>query len=153
MDIMDKFRTQTNYEQIFHVDRYLGQLNERLGTVGCVAIDSSGHIVAGTSTGGMRMNVPGRVGDSPVFGAGTYCSDFGGISCTGHGEKILVLCLAKEVISYIKFHESATAREAARHGIELLNSINGKGGLICIDHNGNIGVEYNTAAMTHHHIG
>lgn len=152
MDIMDKFRTQTNYEQIFHVDQYLGQLNEGLGTVGCVAIDDAGHIVAGTSTGGMRMNVPGRVGDSPIFGAGTYCSDIGGISCTGHGEKVLVLCLAKEVISYIKFHVSDTAKEAAWYGIQLLNSIGGKGGLICIDNKGNIGVAHNTAIMTHHYI-
>jgi beta-aspartyl-peptidase (threonine type) len=152
LDIMEEFRTKTSYEQIFHVDRYIGKGKDNLGTVGCVAIDESGHIVAGTSTGGMKMNVPGRVGDSAIFGAGTYCSEFGGVSCSGQGEKILVLSLAKEIISYLKFNTKANASGAAEYGVELLNYQGAAGGLICIDHKGNIGAGYNTAVMTFHYI-
>lgn len=152
LDIMEEFRTKTSHEQIFHIDRYLKEGKHSLGTVGCVAFDSRGRISVGTSTGGRRMNVPGRVGDSPIPGAGTYCSRFGGVSCTGVGEKILVLCLAKEVVNYIKFNESKTAQDAAEYGIELLDGINGQGGLICVDYRGNIGYAYNTACMNVHSI-
>jgi beta-aspartyl-peptidase (threonine type) len=88
--IMEDLRTHTTYEQLFHADKFLSSGKEALGTVGCVAMDEKGRIAAGTSTGGLKMNVPGRVGDSPIIGAGTYCSQYGGISCTGIGEKIMV---------------------------------------------------------------
>ena len=83
MEIMEEFRQKTIYEQIFHVDQYLKEGLFNLGTVGCVAMDANGGIAAGTSTGGLKMNVPGRVGDSGIIGAGTYCSKYGGVSCTG----------------------------------------------------------------------
>jgi L-asparaginase / beta-aspartyl-peptidase len=152
MEIMDEFRQQTTYQQIFHVDKYLKEKKNILGTVGCVAMDANGNIAAGTSTGGLKMNVPGRVGDSGIIGAGTYCSTYGGVSCTGHGEKILVLVLGKQVVNYLKHNTSANAMEAANYGIEELNSISADGGLICIDKNGNIGYAYNTEVMTMHYI-
>lgn len=152
MEIMDEFRQQTTYQQIFHVDKYLKEKKNILGTVGCVAMDTDGNIAAGTSTGGLKMNVPGRVGDSGIIGAGTYCSTYGGVSCTGHGEKILVLVLGKQVVNYLKHNTSANAMEAANYGIEELNSISADGGLICIDKNGNIGYAYNTEVMTMHYI-
>jgi beta-aspartyl-peptidase (threonine type) len=152
MEIMDEFRQQTTYQQIFHVDKYLKEKKNILGTVGCVAMDANSNIAAGTSTGGLKMNVPGRVGDSGIIGAGTYCSTYGGVSCTGHGEKILVLVLGKQVVNYLKHNTSANAMEAANYGIEELNSISADGGLICIDKNGNIGYAYNTEVMTMHYI-
>ena len=152
MEIMDEFRQKTTYEQIFHVDKYLKAKRNILGTVGCVAVDANGNIAAGTSTGGLKMNVPGRVGDSGIIGAGTYCSKYGGVSCTGHGEKILILVLGKQVVNYLKHNTSANAMEAANYGIEELNSISADGGLICIDQNGSIGYAYNTGAMTMHYI-
>lgn len=152
MEIMDEFRQKTTYEQIFHVDKYLKAGKHHLGTVGCVALDGNGNIAAGTSTGGLKMNVPGRIGDSGIIGAGTYCSKYGGISCTGHGEKILILVLGKQVINYLKHKKSGNAMDAANYGIEELNSLPAEGGLICIDKNGNIGYAYNTKFMTIHYI-
>ncbi|MFC1516069.1 isoaspartyl peptidase/L-asparaginase family protein [Thermodesulfobacteriota bacterium] len=152
MNIMEEFRQKTTHEQIFHVDRYLEAGTLNLGTVGCVAIDAKGNLAAGTSTGGLKMNVPGRVGDSPIIGAGTYCSENGGVSCTGFGEKILVLCLAKQVANFLKHNPAAKAREAAEYGKEELNRLSANGGLICIDKDGNVGWSYNTEIMTMHYI-
>jgi beta-aspartyl-peptidase (threonine type) len=151
-EIMEELRTKTTYEQLFHVDHFISNGREALGTVGCVAMDSQGCIAAGTSTGGLKMNVPGRVGDSPIIGAGTYCSEYGGISCTGVGEKIMVVCLAKEVSNYLQYNSDKNATEAAQFGIRLLGSVNGRGGLVCIDAKGGIGHAYNTEAMTVHSI-
>lgn len=151
-DILEQLRTQTSYEQLFHVDRHLLNENEALGTVGCVAMDRTGAMAAGTSTGGLKLNVPGRVGDTPIIGAGTYCSRYGAISCTGVGEKIMVLCLAKETSNYLQYRPEKNAMDAARHGIGLLDAINGRGGLICIDHKGRIGHAFNSQVMTYHWI-
>jgi beta-aspartyl-peptidase (threonine type) len=151
MEIMEEFHQKTTYEQIFHVDRYLtGRF--KLGTVGCVAIDNNGGIAAGTSTGGLKLNVPGRVGDSGIIGAGTYCSKFGGVSCTGYGEKILVLSLARQVVNYLQQGKSAKAMDAAEYGIKELNSLDAYGGIICIDKEGNLGYSYNTEILTMHYI-
>lgn len=152
MEIMDEFRQKTTCEQIFHVDKYLKAGRYRLGTVGCVAMDVNGNIAAGTSTGGLKMNVPGRVGDSGIIGAGTYCSKYGGASCTGYGEKILILCLAKQVLNYLKNKKTIKAMDAVKYGIEELNSLQADGGVICIDRNGNIGYAHNTEIMTMHFI-
>ena len=152
MEIMDEFRQKTTYEQIFHVDKYIKAKKNVLGTVGCVAMDANGNIAAGTSTGGLKMNVPGRVGDSGIIGAGTYCSKHGGVSCTGHGEKILVLVLAKQVANYLKLKTPSHAMDAAKFGVAELNSLSADGGLICIDKDGNIGFAHNTKVMTMHYI-
>lgn len=152
LDIMEEIRTKTSYEQLFHVDQRQLTENLGLGTVGCVAIDSEGNLAAGTSTGGLRMNVPGRVGDSGIIGAGTYCSLDGGVSCTGVGEKIMAICLAKEVTNYLKYNDNKHAMHAANYTIELFGSIKGKGGLICIDGQGRIGYAFNTKGMTLHFI-
>lgn len=152
MEIMDEFRQKTTYEQIFHVDKYLKDDGFNLGTVGCVAMDAGGNIAAGTSTGGLKMNVPGRIGDSGIIGAGTYCSKYGGVSCTGYGEKILILSLGKQVVNYLKHKKSVTAMDAAKYGIEELNSLQAPGGIICIDKEGNIGYAHNTEIMTMHYI-
>lgn len=154
MDILDRFRTQTTYEQIFHVHEYLKyKPRDDLGTVGCVAIDAEGTIAAGTSTGGLKIDVPGRVGDSGVIGAGTYCARYGGVSCTGIGEKILMLALAKGVVNYLRYNPEKSAQEAARYGVRELDSIHAEGGLICIDQYGNLGHAWNTEVMTVQAIG
>jgi beta-aspartyl-peptidase (threonine type) len=152
MDLMEEYRTKTSYEQIFHVDRYMKERKYNMSTVGCVAMDASGSLVAGTSTGGLRMNVPGRVGDSPIIGAGTYCSQYGGVSCTGLGEKIIVLCLAKEIVNFMKFNPNVVAKDAAEYGVKSLEWISAPGGLICIDRWGGIGYGHTTEVMTIHYI-
>jgi len=152
MDIMDEFRARASDEKIFHVDRHLESPKRHYGTVGCVCIDAKGNLAAGTSSGGRRLNAPGRVGDSAVIGAGTYCCAHGGVSCTGVGEKILVLSLAKTITDYLQYEKLANASDAAAHGIEQLNTIDAKGGVIFIDRKGNISHAFNTECMTMYYI-
>jgi beta-aspartyl-peptidase (threonine type) len=121
---------------------------KKLGTVGCVALDKSGDIVAGTSTGGRTNKLPGRVGDVPVIGAGTYAMNgVAGISCTGQGEFYIRLAIAKEVISLMEYRDY-TVQEAAREVVhEQLKPFDAKGGIICLDKNGTVAMEFNTSAM------
>lgn len=109
------------------------------GTVGCVAIDEKERICAGTSTGGWETCIPGRVGDVPVIGAGTYANSNIGISCTEHGEKILNLSLAR-LVSLYQFLNPFVLRTSLFDTTELamnaFKQINGVGGLIAIDFKG-----------------
>ncbi|NOX88255.1 MAG: hypothetical protein GXO77_04450 [Calditrichaeota bacterium] len=116
-------------------------------TVGAVAINSKGEIAAGTSTGGTPYKMPGRVGDSPVPGAGFYADDrFGGASSTGWGEGILRVMLARTVIESLK--QGQSAQQAAESAVgELRLRVQGDGGVIVIDRNGNMGFAYNTPHM------
>ncbi|HIC95957.1 TPA: asparaginase [Candidatus Bipolaricaulota bacterium] len=128
----------------------LAKLRERFkfqptGTVGAVAV-KDGELAAGTSTGGRYAMLPGRVGDTPVIGAGTYCNEYGGASATGAGEAIIRVCLAREVVRYIE--EGAHPQEAAERGIALLSRKTGSfGGVIALDRLGNHGAAFNTAQM------
>lgn len=120
----------------------------KLGTVGCVAMDKKGHIAAGTSTGGMTGKRYGRIGDSPIIGAGTYASDSTcGISCTGHGEYFMRYAVAHDLHARILYGQE-DLQEAADHLImkELLQ-VGGKGGIIGIDRNGEIVMVFNTKGM------
>lgn len=121
---------------------------KKLGTVGCVALDRSGDIVAGTSTGGRTNKLPGRVGDVPVIGAGTYAKNgVAGISCTGQGEFYIRLAIAKEVISLMEY-KGYTVQEAAKEVVhEQLKPFDAKGGIICLDQDGTVAMEFNTSAM------
>ncbi len=96
---------------------YFVKLNQRLklseeqkmGTVGAVAIDRNGHLAAATSSGGIAGRLKGRVGDSAILGAGTYASPNGAVSCTGHGEAILRILLAKDIVDRMKTMPASTA--------------------------------------------
>ncbi len=116
-------------------------------TVGAVAINSKGEIVAGTSTGGTPFKLPGRVGDSPVVGAGFYADDrVAGISCTGWGEGILRLNLAR--ITALWVEEGTSPEIAAQNAVKLLEQkVQGNGGLILMDANGQLAYAYNTPFM------
>ncbi|MDR8393478.1 isoaspartyl peptidase/L-asparaginase [Aliifodinibius sp. S!AR15-10] len=117
----------------------------QFGTVGCVAVDKNGQIVAGTSTGGMTNKMYGRVGDVPIIGAGTYASDLVAISMTGWGEKIMRSVSGHTVSSYMRFRE-ATLSEAGDYLLqEVLNP--GEAGLIAVDRHGNIYMDMNTQGM------
>ncbi len=72
------------------------------GTVGCVAFDSNGGLAVATSTGGIFNKLPGRVGDSPLIGCGTYADDAGAVSCTGYGEAIIRVVMAKTMVDFLK---------------------------------------------------
>lgn len=119
---------------------------EHLGTVGAVARDSSGCIVAATSTGGTLDKYPGRVGDSPLIGSGTYAdSRLGGASCTGWGEGIIRVVMAKTAIDRIAAGDDlATAAAAA---LKDLGRVGGRGGMIMVDRRGRPAAAFNTPRM------
>jgi beta-aspartyl-peptidase (threonine type) len=117
------------------------------GTVGAVAIDRFGTIVAGTSTGGRAGQLPGRVGDSPLIGCGTYAeSKLGGVSCTGDGEATIRVVLARRTIEILRTVENP--EQAAQLAISvLLEEGRGRGGLILIDSQGRVAWAHSTPFM------
>jgi beta-aspartyl-peptidase (threonine type) len=117
-----------------------------IGTVGCVALDSEGNIAAGTSTGGMTYKKFGRVGDSPIVGAGTYAdNETCGVSATGIGEQYIRNAVAYDVSAQMKYKQ-ASLQEAVDDNLK--NRLNkNDGGLIAIDKSGNIVMGFNTGGM------
>ncbi|MFN8423786.1 MAG: isoaspartyl peptidase/L-asparaginase [Anaerolineae bacterium] len=116
-------------------------------TVGAVARDADGHMAAATSTGGMRDKLPGRVGDSPIIGSGAWADDRGGaVSCTGHGELIMRVCLAHHT-GLSLCHGAAAAHAAAAAIRYLEDRTGGQAGLILLDAAGRPGWASNTHAM------
>jgi beta-aspartyl-peptidase (threonine type) len=116
------------------------------GTVGCVAIDSTGKLAVATSTGGIFNKLPGRVGDSPLIGCGTYADEHGAVSCTGHGEAIIRVVLARSAVDLVK--NGLDSQSAAQQAMELLAAkTQSSGGLILIDRHGKIGYARNTTHM------
>ena len=119
---------------------------EKYGTVGCVVLDANGKIAVATSTGGIFNKLPGRIGDSPLPGCGTYADDRGGVSCTGFGEAIIRVVLGKTAIDFLA--EGIDPNAAARKSLELLEAKTGaQAGLIMIDCHGRIGYARNTTHM------
>ncbi|MGI9517000.1 MAG: isoaspartyl peptidase/L-asparaginase family protein [Pirellulaceae bacterium] len=117
-----------------------------MGTVGCVALDSHGNLAAGTSTGGMTNKQFGRVGDSPIVAAGTWASnETCAVSCTGIGEEFIRRAVAFDVAARIKY-QGVTVEEAVR---EILTSElpAAAGGIIALDQNGSISMQYSTGGM------
>lgn len=116
------------------------------GTVGCVALDASGEIVAGTSTGGVFMKLPGRVGDTPLLGAGTYASSDAGASATGLGEGVMKTLLSFRVVEAVGAGHSP--QEAAQRAIDLLTRTLGtEAGIIVLAKDGRWGFAKNTPTM------
>jgi beta-aspartyl-peptidase (threonine type) len=121
--------------------------NDKHGTVGCVALDTYGNIAAGTSTGGMMNKRYGRIGDSPIIGAGTYANNStGAFSCTGHGEFYIRLGFARDISAMMEY-KSMDIKQACQEEIKKLTQLGGTGGVIGIDKNGNIAMEFNTSGM------
>jgi beta-aspartyl-peptidase (threonine type) len=119
----------------------------RHGTVGAVAFDSAARIAAGTSTGGTCCKFPGRVGDSPLIGCGCYAdAESGGVSCTGWGEAIMKIVMAKAAADLLRWGKSPHA--AAEDCVALLaRRTQGTGGLILLDRQGHPGFAFNTPHM------
>jgi beta-aspartyl-peptidase (threonine type) len=120
--------------------------DKKFGTVGAVALDSSGNLAAGTSTGGMTNKRYHRIGDSPIIGAGTYANETVGVSCTGHGEFFIRNVVAYDVAALMEY-SNMTLKEATDKVIEKQTEIGGKGGLIALDKEGNVSLPFNTAGM------
>ena len=136
------------------------------GTVGAVAIDRDGNLFAATSTGGTCCKLPGRVGDSPLIGCGCYAdSEAGGVSCTGYGEAIMKVVLAKTAVDLLRQRaicvdspaasscDVSTADMAAREAVHLFaKRTHATGGLILLDNHGNPGFAFNTPRMAYGYV-
>jgi beta-aspartyl-peptidase (threonine type) len=115
------------------------------GTVGVVCLDAGGSLAAGTSTGGMRAQAPGRIGDSPLLGAGTWADDRVAISCTGDGEAFIRAGVARHIASLVA--GGATLERAAAEGLTEVAELGGAGGLVALDAHGPIAMPFNSEAM------
>lgn len=123
-------------------------LDHKFGTCGAVALDIYGNLAAGTSTGGMTYKRKGRVGDSPIIGAGTYADNTGcAVSATGHGEFFIRHAVAFQINALMKY-KNMSVDEAAREVIfNVLSADAGSGGVIALDKSGNISMPFNTPGM------
>ena len=117
-----------------------------IGTVGSVACDRHGHLAAATSTGGMTNKKFGRVGDTAMIGAGTYADKTCAVSCTGHGEYFMLAATAYDVAARMKY-KGLSLEDAAQQAIDHLTAINGEGGLIAVDNEGNVTLPFNSDGM------
>ena len=121
----------------------------RMGTVGAVALDSHGRLAAGTSTGGMTNKRWGRLGDSPVIGAGTYASNEAGcaVSATGHGEYFIRAAVAHDICARVEYGGMEIDEAASYVLMDRLVRMGGEGGVIAIDGRGHISMPFNTNGM------
>lgn len=120
----------------------------RHGTVGAVARDRAGHLAAATSTGGMTAKRPGRVGDSPVIGAGTFADDRScAVSATGDGEVFLRLCVAHEIDARMRLAGASLEAAAAAVAMSDLPTLGGSGGLVAVAHDGSIATPFCSEGM------
>jgi beta-aspartyl-peptidase (threonine type) len=115
-------------------------------TVGCVVVDSRGHIAAASSTSGWSGKLPGRIGDSPIIGAGVYANDLAAASCTGRGEQILRIVMARMAVHYVEDGLGVTDA-AAKIMTVLRERTTGEAGLIMVDSQGNVAMGHDTPHM------
>jgi beta-aspartyl-peptidase (threonine type) len=138
-------------QSYFHTESRLAALRKGMkryhGPVGAVARDKNGNLAAATSTGGYTGKMPGRVGDSPIIGAGTWAdNDACAVSGTGDGELFIRSCLAFHVASRMQ-HLREPLQRAATYALRQVKRLGGDGGLVAIDRRGNIAMPYNSAGM------
>ena len=139
----DYFYTEFRFNQLKKMKD-----DSKFGTVGCVAMDKDGNLVAGTSTGGMTNKKWGRIGDSPIIGAGTYANNNTcAVSCTGSGEYFMRSVVAYDVSALIEYEKLSLKDAVSKIIHKKLPAIGGDGGLIAIDNKGNIAMDFNTPGM------
>jgi beta-aspartyl-peptidase (threonine type) len=128
------------------------------GTVGAVALDENGSLIAATSTGGTCCKLPGRIGDSPLIGCGCYAdAEAGGVSCTGYGEAIMKIVMAKTAVDLLRrdthLNDAASGQRAAQEAVSLLAKRGkGTGGLILLDSTGVPAFAFNTPRMAYGYV-
>lgn len=139
--------------EYFHTNKRKSELqraleNEKMGTVGCCALDKQGNLVAGTSTGGMTNKKYNRIGDAPIIGAGTYANNNTcAVSATGHGEYFIRWTVAHD-ISALMDYKGLSLKEASELVVnDKLVKAGGSGGVICVDKMGNISMPFNSEGM------
>tara|TARA_B100000408_G_scaffold47657_1_gene36636 strand:- start:2323 stop:3018 length:696 start_codon:yes stop_codon:yes gene_type:complete len=133
-------KTAANYDSFIK--------DSKFGTVGCAALDKNGNLAAGTSTGGMTNKRWNRIGDSPIIGAGTYANNATcAVSSTGWGEFFIRGVVAYDISALMEY-KGLSLQEAAAEVIQKkIPKMGGDGGIIAIDHEGNVAMEFNTAGM------
>ena len=154
------FFDQRRYDQLMRIKEKEAKENQKttaindlfydskFGTVGAVALDQNGNIAAGTSTGGTSNKKFGRVGDSPIIGAGTYAhNNTCGVSATGHGEYFIRSVVAYDIAALMEYKNLSLQAAAEEVVMKKLVEKNGKGGVIALDKQGNISMPFNTEGM------
>ncbi len=127
--------------------------DHKFGTVGAVALDMEGNLAAGTSTGGMTNKRFGRVGDSPIIGAGTYADERCAVSATGHGEFFIRYTVARDICARVEYQDLPLL-EAANHVVnDVLVRAGGEGGVIAMDRQGHVAMPFNSSGMYRGYIG
>jgi beta-aspartyl-peptidase (threonine type) len=141
------FRTNERWRELQRALAERSPAASQAGTVGAVARDREGNLAAATSTGGMTGKTPGRVGDSPIIGAGTYADNATcAVSATGHGEFFIRFGAAFEVAARLH-HRGQPLQEACRAVINGLAELGGRGGVVAVDRNGNLALPFSTEGM------
>jgi beta-aspartyl-peptidase (threonine type) len=146
------FDTEKAYERYVRASKRAGDnpvpLEEKRGTVGCVALDQNGHLAAATSTGGMTYKRHGRIGDSPVIGAGTWADDRTcAVSATGWGEFFIRTGVAQDIHSQM-LHSGVSLQSACEETIfNEMGALGGDGGVVAVDAHGQIALVFNSAGM------
>ncbi|TFW01833.1 beta-aspartyl-peptidase, partial [Oxalobacteraceae bacterium OM1] len=122
--------------------------DRKFGTVGAVARDRMGNLAAAVSTGGMTNKRPGRVGDTPVIGAGCYADNQSvAVAATGTGEHFMRAVTAYDIAARMRYGHETLEQAAHRAVFQRLDAIGGRGGVIAIDRDGNIAMPFNTSGM------
>ena len=148
-DQWKEIRDSDNYS-LDHTHQGIQELmkDKKFGTVGAVACDMDGNIAAGTSTGGMTNKKFGRIGDSPIIGAGTYANNATcAISCTGHGEPFIRSVAAYDVSAHMEYRSMSLQASMEEVVLKKLVDMNGEGGMIGVDAKGNVSMVFNCAGM------
>jgi len=148
------FRTAARWKQYLDRKKADAEKNKRaasggagFGTVGAVALDKSGNIAAGTSTGGISMKRFGRVGDAPIIGAGTYANATCAVSATGDGEYFIRLTIARDICARMQYQGLTVSQAADSVIFGVLGRTKGTGGVIVLDNHGNVAMPFNTTGM------
>jgi L-asparaginase / beta-aspartyl-peptidase len=141
----DYFHTDRRWQSLLNAKQ--GESEFEFGTVGAVAVDRGGDLAAGTSTGGLTNKPVGRIGDSPIIGAGTYANNAtAAVSATGTGEFFIRQAVAHEISAAMEYGGMRIDR-AARAGIGKVEDLGGDGGVIALDARGNLAMPFNTEGM------
>ena len=144
---LDEAQAKENTQRAAVITDDDGNVKRYLGTVGAVALDKAGHIAAGTSTGGMTNKRWGRIGDSPIIGAGTYANDRCGVSATGWGEFYIRATVAHDICARVAYRGDAIAKAADDVVLGVVPKLGGDGGVIALDRDGNVAMPFNTEGM------
>ncbi|KAA6439797.1 isoaspartyl peptidase/L-asparaginase [Dyadobacter flavalbus] len=139
--------TEKRKQELLQAKEQSSELNTGKGTVGAVALDTSGNLAVATSTGGLTNKKYGRVGDSPIIGSGTYANNQTcAVSCTGDGEYLMRLVAAYDISCYMEYRQLGL-QEACMALIDKLTALGGEGGLIAMDKHGHVQLVFNCESM------